>query len=208
LIIRRLYGRLFDSIVATWAVSLITTQAMLIFVGQSLPGIPTPLGSFRVGDLSFSEYRAVLIAIASALLFTLYLVFMKTRIGMYARAAVQDADMASALGLDTSMVNAFTFATGAGLAGLAGGLYAPMMITTPLMGAAFIVKSFITVVVGGTNVLVGMGPAAAVLATFQTGIGTIYGQTIAQIGLLMTVIMFLRFAPRGMSGLFLRGRNV
>ena len=82
LIVRRLYRRLFDSIVATWAISIIATQGMLIVAGPSIEGIRTPFGSFDVGDLSFSVYRAMLPFIALLLLAALYWLFTRTRCGV------------------------------------------------------------------------------------------------------------------------------
>ena len=104
LVIRRLYGRLFDSIVATWAISLIATQGMLIVVGPSIEGLKTPFGSFELAGLSFSWYRVLLPVIALAILAGLYLLFVKTPFGVRARATIQKPDMARALGVDTDRV--------------------------------------------------------------------------------------------------------
>jgi branched-subunit amino acid ABC-type transport system permease component len=201
LLICRFYGRSEDSLVATWAVSLVVSQTMLILSGQSIPGVETPLGTFSVGDLSFSIYRAALIVVAIALLGIAYLIFMKTPLGVFARATIQDPEMARALGLNTNVVYSATFAIGAALAGLAGGLYAPMLIITPMMGSAYLVPAFTTVIVGGANILVGIGPAAATLSLLQTGIESWYGPTIARIGLLIAVVCVVRFLPKGFSAL-------
>jgi urea ABC transporter permease protein UrtB len=203
-IIRRLYHRLFDSIVATWAISLIATQGMLIVAGPSIEGIATPFGSFNLGAYSFSVYRVVLTGIAILLLLFIYWLFMHTTYGVHARATIQNPAMAKALGVNTGRVYSLTFGLGAALAGLTGGLYAPTTTTVPTMGGAFIVQSFVTVVVGGANVLLGAAPAAAVLAAIQSVVTTRFGQTIGQIGLLITVILVVRLVPRGISGLLMR----
>ena len=203
-IIRRLYHRLFDSIVATWAISLIATQGMLIVAGPSIEGIATPFGSFNLGAYSFSVYRVVLTGIAVLLLLFIYWLFMHTTYGVHARATIQNPAMAKALGVNTGRVYSLTFGLGAALAGLTGGLYAPTTTTVPTMGGAFIVQSFVTVVVGGANVLLGAAPAAAVLAAIQSVVTTRFGQTIGQIGLLITVILVVRLVPRGISGLLMR----
>jgi urea ABC transporter permease protein UrtB len=204
-VIRRLYARLFDSIVATWAISLIATQGMLIVVGPSIEGLKTPFGSFEVGGLSFSWYRVLLPLVALAVLLGLYLLFVKTSFGVRARATIQKPDMARALGVDTDRVYALTFGLGAALAGLTGALYAPTMTTVPTMGSAFIVQAFVTVVVGGADVLLGAAPAAAVLAFIQSLLTASYGQLIGQVGLLLTVIVVVRVLPKGVSGWMLRG---
>jgi urea transport system permease protein len=205
LIIRHLYHRLFDSIVATWAISLIATQGMLIVAGPSIEGIKTPFGSFTFGGYSFSTYRVVLMAIALLLLIGLYMLFMHTKYGVHARATIQNADMARALGVNTDRIYSLTFGLGAALAGFAGALYAPTTTTVPTMGGAFIVQSFVTVVVGGANALVGAAPAAGILGVVQSMLARSYGQTIGQIGLLIAVILVVRILPRGLSGFLSRG---
>ena len=206
-VIRRLYTRLFDSIVATWAISLIATQGMLIVAGPSIEGLKTPFGSFDLAGLSFSWYRILLPVIALLILGGIYWLFMKTPFGVRARATIQNPSMARALGVDTDRVYALTFGLGAALAGLTGALYAPTMTTVPTMGSAFIVQSFVTVVVGGADVLLGAAPAAVVLAFIQSVLTASYGQLIGQVGLLLTVIVVVRVLPKGISGWMLRGSN-
>jgi len=206
-IIRHLYRRLFDSIVATWGLSLIATQTTLIVMGPSTEGLRTPFGSFTLGVYSFSVYRAVLPCVAIGLLVGLYWLFIHTAYGVRARATIQNPDMARALGVDTDRIYAMTFGLGAALAGLTGALYAPTMTTVPTMGSAFIVQSFVTVVVGGADILLGAGPAAAVLGIIQTIITSSYGQLIGQIGLLLTVIVVVRLLPKGISGFLLRNSS-
>ena len=203
-VIRRLYARLFDSIVATWAVSLIATQGMLIVVGPSIEGLKTPFGSFDLAGLSFSWYRILLPLVALTILGGIYWLFVKTPFGVRARATIQNPDMARALGVDTDRVYAMTFGLGSALAGLTGALYAPTMTTVPTMGSAFIVQAFVTVVVGGADVLLGAAPAAAALAFIQSLLTASYGQLIGQVGLLLTVIVVVRVMPQGISGWMLR----
>lgn len=207
LVIRRLYHRPLDSIVATWGVSLIATQGVLIVLGSTMQGVGTPLGSVTVGDLSYSIYRLVLMATAVALLLALYLLFYHTRYGVIARATIQRPEMARALGVDTGRIYALTFGLGAALAGLAGGLYAPTMTMVPTMGATFIVESFVTVVVGGADIFLGAAPAAAVLAVIRSGLTAWQGQFFGQIGLLIAVILVIRILPGGLSAWLLKARQ-
>ncbi|OYR14748.1 branched-chain amino acid transport system / permease component family protein [Brucella thiophenivorans] len=207
LVIRHLYGRPLDTIVATWGISLIATQGTLILLGSTMQGIGTPLGSFTLGALSFSFYRVVLMLAALAILAALYLVFNKTRFGILARATIQVPEMAKSLGVNTNYIYALTFGLGAGLAGLAGGLYAPTMTLVPTMGSSFIVESFVTVVVGGADVFLGTAPAAAILAVVKATLTSVYGQLFGQIGLLVAVILVIRVLPNGLSGLFIKGKG-
>ena len=206
LVIRHLYHRPLDSIIATWGISLIATQGVLIFMGSTMQGIGTPLGSVEVGHRFYSVYRFVLMGAAIGLLGALYMLFYHTRFGVIARATIQKPQMAYALGVNTGRMYGLTFGLGAALAGLAGGLYAPTMTMVPTMGATFIVESFVTVVVGGADIFVGAAPAVAILALIKTGLTAWYGQLFGQIGLLVTVILVIRILPGGLSG-WLKGTS-
>ncbi len=206
LVIRHLYGRPLDTIVATWGISLIASQGTLILLGPSLSDISTPLGSVQIGDLSYSIYRFVLMASAVAILGALYLLFNVTRFGVLARATIQVPHMAEALGVDTRLIYSLTFGIGAALAGATGGLYAPTMTLVPTMGSQFITEAFVTVVTGGGDVFLGAAPAGVILGFIRTAMTTWEGQLAGQIGLLVAVIVVIRILPRGISGLILRER--
>ena len=203
-IVRKFYRRPLDSLLATWGLSLMITQGMLLVVGSSVQGIGTPPGSFTVGDYTFSVYRLVLFAAAVAALGLIYVIFMRTRFGTHARATMQNAAMAGALGVRVGRVYAFSFGIGAALAGFCGALYAPTMTLIPTMGATFIVESFVTVVVGGSNVLLGTAPAGIFLAVVRTALNAWGGQIIGQIGMLIAVMIVIRILPEGISGLLAR----
>lgn len=205
-VIRHLYERPLDTIVATWGISLIATQGTLIVLGSTMQGMGTPFGSFQVGAYSYSIYRIVLFFSALGVLAALYALFNWTKFGVLARATIQVPHMAAALGVDTRLVYSLTFGLGAALAGLAGGLYAPTMTLVPTMGATFIMEAFVTVVVGGADVFLGTAPAAAILALVKAGMTSWQGQLFGQIGLLMTVIVVIRVLPKGISGFLLRER--
>jgi branched-chain amino acid transport system permease protein len=206
LVIRHLYDRPLDTIVATWGISLIASQGTLILLGPSLADISTPLGSIAIGDLSYSVYRFALMGTAAAILVALYLLFNFTRFGVLARATVQVPHMAETLGVDTRTIYSVTFGIGAALAGATGGLYAPTMTLVPTMGSQFIMEAFVTVVVGGGDVFLGTAPAGLTLGLVKAIMTTWQGQLAGQIGLLVAVIIVIRVLPRGISGLILRER--
>jgi len=170
-VVRHLYDRPLDTIVATWGLSLIATQGTLIAVGSTMAGVGTPFGSFQVGHYSYSIYRLVLFGAALGVLAGLYMLFNWTRFG--GAGARQQSRCRTwprgRLGVDTRLIYSLTFACGAGLAGLAGGLYAPTMTLVPTMGATFIMEAFVTVVIGGADVFLGTAPAGAVLAGGEVG---------------------------------------
>jgi urea ABC transporter permease protein UrtB len=203
-IVRKLYKRPADSLLATWGLSLIVTQGMLLVFGSSVPGVGTPEGSFMVGPYTFSVYRLVLFGVAVAALVFIYFIFMRTRFGVHARATMQNAAIAQATGVRVGRVYALSFGIGAALAGLCGAMYAPTMTLIPTMGAGFLVEAFVTVVVGGANVLLGTAPAGILLAGVRTALNGWGGQIIGQIGMLLAVIVVIRLLPEGLSGWFSR----
>ncbi|HEX2281068.1 MAG TPA: hypothetical protein VHG52_04820 [Thermomicrobiales bacterium] len=206
LVVRRLYGRLLDSVAATWAVGLILSQGMLVLTGPSMQGVSSPFGSFTVGQTSYSWYRVVLGVISLVLLALLYLLFMNTKFGLRARATIQDPAIARALGVDTPRMYTMTFALGSALAGLAGGLFALTATIVPFFGTNYIVEAFVTVIVGGANALVGTPLAALLLGAINAALGTEYGLYIGRVGLLLTTILIIRVLPDGISGLVERWR--
>jgi branched-chain amino acid transport system permease protein len=205
-VVRRLYGRLLDTVAATWAVGLILSQGTLILTGPSMQGISSPFGSFSVGATSYSWYRVALGVVSVALLVGLYLLFTKTKYGLRARATIQNPAIARALGVDTPRMYTLTFALGSALAGLAGGLFAPTATIVPFFGVNYIVEAFVTVIVGGANALVGTPIAAALLGAVNAALGTEFGLYIGRVGLLLTTIVIIRVLPDGISGLIDRWR--
>lgn len=206
-IVRRFYHRPINSLVATWGISLIMTQGALLLLGSGAPGVGTPFGSVSFGGASFSVYRLVLVAVAVAVLVGLYLLFMKTRFGRHARATMQNAAMARALGVPVNKIYSITFGLGAALAGLAGGLYAPTMTLSPMMGTSFVIEAFVTVVAGGADILIGTPPAAVALAIIKATATAFYGQVYGVMSLLVAVCLVVRLMPDGFTGWLIRRRS-
>ena len=206
-IVRRFYHRPIDSLVATWGISLIMTQGALLLLGSGAPGVGTPFGSVSFGGASFSVYRLVLVAVAVAVLVGLYLLFMKTWFGRHARATMQNAAMARALGVPVNKIYSITFGLGAALAGLAGGLYAPTMTLSPMMGTSFVIEAFVTVVAGGADILIGTPPAAVALAIIKATATAFYGQVYGVMSLLVAVCLVVRLMPDGFTGWLIRRRS-
>jgi len=205
-IVRRFYHRPIDSLVATWGISLMMTQGALLLFGSGAPGVGTPFGSVAFAGGSFSVYRLVLVVVAVLMLAGLYLVFMKTRFGVHARATMQNAAMARSLGVPVDRIYAATFGLGAALAGLAGGLYAPTMTLSPMIGSSFVIEAFVTVVAGGADVLVGTPPAAIALAVIKATDTAFWGQVYGVMGLLVAVCLVVRILPEGFTGWMTRRR--
>lgn len=200
LLIRHLYGRLADSMLATWGLSLIMSQAAVMLFGASTRGIATPGGSIALGGYSIAVYSLVVIAAAPALLLLVHAVFTRTRYGVMARAAVQRPHMAAAVGIDAQRINALTFAFGAALAGASGALLAPLVGVMPTMGQAYIARAFMTVVVGGPGVLGGAAVASVLLGGVENVVSYLSTPFFGQAALLIVAICVVRVMPAGLSG--------
>lgn len=204
LVIRRLYGRMIDTMLATWGLSLLLVGVVTSVAGNTTAGVSAPMGSFSVGAYSVSSYTLVIIGVAVALGLAIRLVLMHTQLGLIARGTMQKPDMANALGISPSLVYSVTFAVGAALSGLAGALLAPLTGVVPTMGGAFVAKAFITVIGGGPAILAGLVSASTLfgainqLATFATT--PVFGE----VALLATAIVMLRMLPQGITGRFFR----
>ena len=204
-LIRFLYGRLVDTMLATWGLSLFIVGLVTTIFGNTINGVPTPLGGFKVGAYTSSLYTLFLALVALLLLGGVIVVLRYTRFGLIARATMQNPNMASALGVNPTKVYMTTFAIGAAVTGLAGGLLAPVSGISPTMGSAFVAKAFITVVGGGASILAGTA-SASVLFGFINQMGSylttpVFGEVL----LLVAATILIRILPEGITGRFFRG---
>lgn len=201
LFINKLYNRPLDSIVATWGLGLIMHQTTQIIFGPSLSTIAIPFGSVSILGLSYSGYRLFIILIGLLLPILIWLVFSKTRFGLESRATMQKPLSAGLLGTNTSKMYSLTFMIGAALGGFAGGLYAPTVTVAPTMGQMFMVQSFVTVVVGGLNPIIGSISAASTLGIINGVVSYLTSSFYGKISLLVVAILLMRVLPGGLSEL-------
>jgi branched-chain amino acid transport system permease protein len=204
-IIRFLYGRPLDTMLATWGLSLALVGAVTLIMGPTTEGVATPLGSIEIGRFGVSVYRLLVIAISGCVVLATYLVLRHTRIGLIARATMQAPRLVAVSGIEPRLVYMGTFGAGAALAGLAGAVMAPLTGVVPSMGLAFIAKIFITVMVGGPTVLLGTASAAGVLGLVESAASYASTPIYGQIAMLTVALVLLRLLPRGMSGLWRGG---
>lgn len=202
LIIRRLYGRLVSTMLATWGLSLFLIGAVTSLFGNTMMGVSAPLGNVAVGAYSISQYQLVTVAITAAVVFLCLFVLKRTRYGLIARAAMQSPEMASAVGVDPARVYAVTFSIGAALSGLAGGLLAPISGVIPHMGAAYVARAFVTVISGGSAMILGPLAATGILGPIEAILSYVATPVIGQAALLIVAIVILRILPKGLSSLW------
>jgi branched-subunit amino acid ABC-type transport system permease component len=204
LVIRHLYGRLIDTMLATWGLSLAMIGFVTVVFGNTVSGISAPLGSFQIGAYRTGVYELFLILVALILLLSGWLVLRYTRLGLIARGTMQNAQMSAALGTNPAAVYAVTFAIGSALSGLAGGLLAPLSGVVPTIGAAYIAKAFITVISGGAAILSGTAIAAVLLGTINTVATFAFTSVLGEVALLVAAVVLLRLLPQGITGRFFR----
>lgn len=205
LVIRRLYGRMVDTMLATWGLSLLLIGVVTSIAGNTTAGVSAPLGSFTIGAYSVSNYTLVIIGVAVVLGLAFRFVLLRTQLGLIARGTMQNPNMANALGISPSLVYSITFAVGAALSGLAGGFLAPLTGVVPTMGGAFVAKAFITVIGGGPAILAGLATAASIFGTINQVATFVTTPVLGEVALLGAAIVMLRLLPQGITGRFFKG---
>lgn len=206
LIIRWLYGRLINTMLATWGLSLAMMGGFTMIFGNTTTGIATPIAGFTFGRYQLSGYNLFVILMAVVVAVGLYLMLKTTRAGLIARGAMQNTEMTSAFGYNPSRVYLVTFVGGSALAGLAGGVMAPLVGLNPASGANYIAKSFITVIAGGASVVSGALTSAGIFGVISQTVTLLSTPAVGEIALLVVAIILLRLLPTGITGRFFKGR--
>ena len=208
-IIRFLYGRPLETLLATWGLSLILQQAVRTMFGPTNREVGAPgwmSGSFEIGQLSIT-YSRLYIFIFAMLVFALLLFVLRfTRFGLEMRAVTQNRPMAASMGIRTSRVDALTFGLGSGIAGMAGVALAQIDNVSPNLGQGYIIDSFLVVVFGGVGNLFGTLVGAMTLGIANKFLEPWAGAVLGKIVLLVLIILFIQKRPRGLFAL--KGRAV
>jgi branched-subunit amino acid ABC-type transport system permease component len=204
IIIRPLYGRILDTILATWGLSLLLIGVTAVFLGYNQTGIAAPFGSFAIGGERVSFYSLFVIGVAATVTLVLYLLLQHTRFGLLCRGTMQQPEMAAAIGISLPRIYATTFALSAALSGLAGAVIAPLTGVVPTTGMAYVSQAFIAVITGGANALVGTLSAAILFGTASQLVTIFSTSVLGQTVMLLTAIVLLRLMPAGITGRFFR----
>lgn len=210
-IVRHLYGRPLETLLATWGVSLILQQAVRSFFGPNNREVGNPSwmsGAFQLGQMTVTWNRLWIILFALAVFAALLFVLKRTAIGLQMRAVTQNRPMAANMGIRTGRVDALTFGLGAGIAGLAGVALSQIDNVSPNLGQGYIVDSFMVVVFGGAGNIWGTFAAAFSLGVINKFIEPFAGAVLAKILILVFIILFIQKRPRGLfavKGRFVEG---
>lgn len=202
LVIRHFYERPFETLLISWGFYLVITELIKVVWGSSLKNIRNPLpGTLSLGGASIGRYEAAVCCVSLVLLAATGWVLYRTNVGIKVRAMIQNREMALMLGVNAPRMYRSVFVVGAGLAGLAGALIAPMFSIEPDMGTLWLVRSFFAVIVGGLGAIVG----GTVVGSSLIGGGTVLfalvsKQVFAQTVVFALAVVALRFRPVGILG--------
>jgi branched-subunit amino acid ABC-type transport system permease component len=198
-IIRPLYDRPLDAILATWGLGIIIGQLITILFGREIQFVQTPIaGAATVLGETYSLYRLFLVGAAIAVGGSVAALLGMTRLGLEARAVIMNEQLAGALGINSSFVRLVTFCFGAGLASLAGALITPLSSVDPGMGVPWLVNAFMLVLVSSVS-LTSLATAAVVLGGAQVVISTFVSPVLGGLTIVVLAALLLRIRPQGFA---------
>jgi urea transport system permease protein len=201
-VVRSLYGRPLETLLATWGVSLLLIQSVRILFGAQNVEVSNPPwmsgGVVVMSGLVLPYNRIAILGFAALVLTSVWLLLTRTRLGLFVRAVMQNRVMASGLGVETPWVDMLAFSLGSGIAGLGGCALSQIGNVGPELGQAFIVDSFMVVVLGGVGQLAGTVIAAAGLGQVNKLLEPYAGAVLAKITVLVFVILFIQRRPQGL----------
>jgi urea transport system permease protein len=208
-VIRFLYGRPLETLLATWGISLMLMQGVRTLFGAQNVGVENPSwmsGGVQVlGNLSLPYNRLVIVGFAFAVLAGVAFLIGKTRLGLFVRGVTQNRPIASCMGVNTARIDTYAFALGSGIAGLAGCALSQVGNVGPDLGQGYIVDSFMVVVLGGVGQLAGTVYAALGLGILNKFLEGWTGAVLAKIAVLVFIIIFIQKRPQGIFAM--KGRS-
>ena len=208
-VIRWLYGRPLETLLATWGISLILQQAVRSLFGPTNREVGNPdwmSGAFELGQMTITYNRMWIVVFALLVFAGLMLVLKKTPFGLYTRAVTQNRRMAASMGIRTPWIDALTFGLGSGIAGIAGVALSQIDNVSPNLGQGYIIDSFMVVVFGGVGNLWGTLVGAVTLGVVNKFLEPYAGAVLGKIFVLVFIILFIQKRPRGLFAL--KGRAV
>ena len=199
LIVKKLYGKIAETLLVTYALSMIFQQILKLIYGAGYIHISAPVtGAVKMGKAIMPVYYIWIIAISAVVFVGTHLLFNKTRLGMQIRAVSQNRPMSECLGVNVKLIDTLTFAYGAGLTGLAGCIIAPINSISPFVGSNYMVDSFMAVVLGGVDTLFGTVLGSLIMGESNSVIGGYMDSVFAEMIVVFAVVIIIRFKPKGL----------
>ncbi|MDE4189689.1 branched-chain amino acid ABC transporter permease [Phaeobacter gallaeciensis] len=197
-IIRHLYGRMFDSLLATWGIAILLREAVELIFGRGYQSVTPPIsGTISVLGADYPAYRIAVILGILVGFAALFWWNARSKVATRIKAMVGNPDLAEAVGINTARLSAGAFIFGCCTAGLAGLILAPTIRIEPMMGLDYLIRSFFALVVGGLGSLEGLGIGAGIIAGTQSVLGAVANQTYGYLAVLTLSILFLWLKPDG-----------
>ena len=198
-VVRPLYARPLDAILATWGLGIVIGQLITIAFGREVQFVQSPVqGTITVIGESYSQYRLILTLGAVLLAALLAAVLQGTRLGLMTRAVIMDESLARGLGINSGFVRFASFSIGSALASLAGALITPLSSVDPNLGVPWLVNAFMLVLVSGTS-LVSLGIATLVLGGAQVLISSYWSPVLGGLTIVVLAAVILRIRPQGLA---------
>jgi urea transport system permease protein len=200
-VIRRLYGRPLETLLATFGISLILQQAVRTLFGASnrpVEAVSWMSGAFELGQLTITYSRLAILVFALVVLLALAATLRRTALGLQIRAVTQNRAMAEAVGIRSDRVDMITFGLGSGIAGIAGVALSQIENVSPNLGQSYIIDSFMVIVFGGVGNLLGTLVAALTLGVTSKIIEPVAGAVAAKVLILLFIVLFIQFRPQGL----------
>lgn len=198
-VIKKLYGKVAETLLVTFALEYIIQQIVRMIFGPENQTVEVPVkGQFSVFGISVPYYNGILICMAVFVLVFTLLLFYRTSFGMQLRAITQNRDMTQCLGINVGKINMLTFGYGAALAGFSGALIAPVKSVFPGMGPAFNVDGFLVVILGGLNSIIGSFASSFVINESITVMSGYMSQVVSKLLIFVVIIVIVRFRPNGL----------
>jgi branched-subunit amino acid ABC-type transport system permease component len=198
-VVRPLYARPLDAILATWGLGIIVGQIITLAFGRGVQMVSSPVsGAVGVLGSEYSTYRLILVGVALVVALVLGGLLNGTRLGLQTRAVIMNESLARGLGISSSRVRFLTFCTGAALASAAGTLITPLASVDPNMGVPWIVGAFMLVMVSGSS-LVSLAAACLVLGGAQVAVSTFVNPVLGGLTIAVLAALLLRFRPEGFA---------
>jgi branched-chain amino acid transport system permease protein len=192
-VLRRLYVRPLDTILATWGLNIIVVQGITLYFGREIHFAESAITqAVNIGGVTYSLYRLVLLVVAVALGMLVWLVMRRTQIGIVARAVIMNEELAQVLGINTRLVRFVTFCLGAGLASLAGALITPLVSVHPNLGVPWLINAFMLVLVAGVSIG-NLALAALFLGGAQVLVSAYGNPVLGSLTIVILAVIILRF---------------
>lgn len=197
-VIRHLYNRAFDTLLATWGLAILIRKGVEVVFTRDYKSVNQVVpGTVEIFGVNYPAYRLILISIIICIFVVLLLWYQRSKVGLRVRAMVQNPGLAAAIGIDIAILSRVTFVIGVSTAGLAGALLAPLVRVEPYIGLDYLLSSFFILVVGGLGSIEGLLIGSSIIGGTDAVISTIFDKTAGYMSVLIISILFLWLRPDG-----------